>query len=104
MTFTETVALALILLAVGLGIVAHRKGRRRDLALGKRVSFIADRNPYRRFCAHCGQCQTQYCYSGEWNRGWWETQGAVPDPDCICHSVLHPQHQPRTWMTETSTS
>lgn len=46
-----------------------------------------DKNPYRRHCRKCGQCQEVYTF---WIQGydnsWWEDMGPVADEDCVCHS------------------
>ena len=46
--------------------------------------FYPDRNPYRRYCKKCGQCQI--VQSWDWNSpGWWEVQGEIKDESCKCH-------------------
>lgn len=48
--------------------------------------FRADaRNPYRRYCRQCGQCQTQEAPAWDPGRGWWVEQGDILRPDCSCH-------------------
>lgn len=44
------------------------------------------RNPYRRYCRQCGQCQTAQCYPWDHVRAWWVTQGDVLDSSCSCHA------------------
>lgn len=55
-----------------------------------RARFTPDeRNPYRRYCRKCGQCQVVQCWAWDTHKlssGWWITQGAVIDPTCNCHA------------------
>lgn len=46
-----------------------------------------DKNPCRRYCRRCGQCQEVYTYWIEgYNDDWWEDMGPIYDEDCACHS------------------
>lgn len=53
---------------------------------GPRGTYRKERNPYRRWCVYCGQCQefTHYVWGND-SSGWWEDVGAIKDPTCKCH-------------------
>lgn len=45
-----------------------------------------DKNPYRRYCRKCGQCQEVYTlWIENYDHSWWEDMGPVPDENCPCH-------------------
>lgn len=48
-----------------------------------------EHNPYRRYCARCGQQQDSMCLAGDQGntrRAWWEATGYAGRPECDCHN------------------
>lgn len=50
---------------------------------GARYTQCPTGNPYRRWCAACGQCQVMYGAPDDGH--YWSTQGARHTPECACH-------------------
>lgn len=47
-----------------------------------------ERNPYRRYCRHCGQRQELYTWGDEPARnGWWENMGRVNTECRVGHKI-----------------
>lgn len=51
---------------------------------------LDERNPARRWCCACGQCQLLECWAEDADKfdcnGWWVANGNIIDDSCPCHS------------------